>query len=130
MPWAHMMSNKCSPSNTALQETVCILRRIQRLLKQNAVSGSLGASEMKDELLSECKGIGEFQPYHELSTDADALTVYFKPDADYSKRLTDHVTLVLSIDANEIVGCRIKGISGILEDLLCRIRDNAKASAG
>jgi hypothetical protein len=46
-----------------------------------------------------------------------ALTAYFKPDADYSQRLTDHVTLYRSIDSNEIVGCRIKGINGILEDL-------------
>ena len=59
-----------------------------------------------------------FQPYVEFSKDADALNVYFKPDADYSKRLTDHVTLFLSLDDdNDIVGCRIKGVSDILEDL-------------
>lgn len=58
-----------------------------------------------------------FKPYYELSNEADALTVYFKPDADYSKRLTDHVTLFLSLDTTELIGCRIKGIAGILEDL-------------
>jgi len=58
-----------------------------------------------------------FAPYVEVSKEADALTVYFKGDADYSQRLTDHVTLYLSIDTNEIVGCRIKGIMGLLEDL-------------
>lgn len=59
----------------------------------------------------------EFTPYVELSREADALTAYFKLAADYSKRLTDHVTLFLSLDSDELVGCRIKGVSGILEDL-------------
>ena len=58
-----------------------------------------------------------FQPYVEMSQEADALTFYFKPDADYSERLTDHVTLYRSLESNELVGCRIKGIAGILEDL-------------
>jgi hypothetical protein len=65
---------------------------------------------------------GEFRPYFERSTEADALSVYFKPDPDYSKRLTDHVTLFLSVETSEIVGCRIKGITGILEDLPNYIR--------
>ena len=58
-----------------------------------------------------------FQPYVEMSPEADALTFYFKPDADYSEWLTDHVTLYRSLESNELVGCRIKGITGILEDL-------------
>jgi hypothetical protein len=58
-----------------------------------------------------------FQPYVEMNREADALTFYFKPDADYSERLTDHVTLYRSLESNELVGCRIKGIAGILEDL-------------
>jgi len=60
---------------------------------------------------------GEFKPYSYFCEDSDALTVYFKGDADYSERLTDHVTLYLSLESDEIVGCRIKGISGILESL-------------
>ncbi len=68
-------------------------------------------------ILEENQPVGDFQPYSFVSKKADTLTFYFKSDADYSKRLTDHVTLFLSIDTNELVGCRIKGISGILEDL-------------
>lgn len=64
----------------------------------------------------------KFVPYCHMSKDADTLTVYFEGDADYSKRLNDHVTLYLSLETNEIVGCRIKGISGILEDLPNYIR--------
>lgn len=66
---------------------------------------------------AECAAMNKFQPYVEISKESDALTVYFRSDADYSKRLTDHVTLFLSIDSDEIVGCRIKGIGGILEDM-------------
>lgn len=60
---------------------------------------------------------GSFKPYSTYSRMADALTFYFKPDRDYSKRLTEHVTLYLSVETNEIIGCRIKNISGIIEDL-------------
>lgn len=59
----------------------------------------------------------KFVPYCYLSRDADALTVYFEADPDYSERLNDHVTLYRSLETKEIIGCRIKGISGILEDL-------------
>ena len=59
----------------------------------------------------------QFVPYCHLSREADTLTVYFEGDADYSKRLSDHVTLYLSLDTHEIVGCRIKGVSGLLADL-------------
>ena len=41
-------------------------------------------------------GSTPFQPYVEMSPEADALTFYFKPDADYSQRLTDHVTLPIA----------------------------------
>lgn len=59
-----------------------------------------------------------FTPYCDVHPDADVLTVFYKPDAYYSKRLTDHVTLYLALDPSRgIVGCRIKGISGLLEDL-------------
>ena len=59
----------------------------------------------------------QFVPYCYLNEEADALTVCFEGDADYSERLNDHVTLYRSLETKEIVGCRIKGISGILEDL-------------
>lgn len=68
-----------------------------------------------NELLSSVSG--EFRPYHYLSPEADALTVYFADKPDYSKRLTDHITLYLALEDDSIVGCRVKGISGILEDL-------------
>jgi len=74
------------------------------------------ATDLKDFLKAQI-GDTPFQPYVEISPEADALTFYFKPNADYSQRLTDHVTLYRSIESNELVGCRIKGIRGILDDL-------------
>jgi hypothetical protein len=74
------------------------------------------ATDLKDFLTNQIGDVA-FRPYVAVSREADALTAYFKPDADYSERLTDHVTLYRAIESNEIVGCRIKGISGILEDL-------------
>lgn len=67
---------------------------------------------------------GEFTPYCFLSEDADALTVYFRGDADYSKRLTAHLTLYLSVDTDEIVGCRIKGFSWLRKSIPNFIRAN------
>ena len=68
-------------------------------------------------LLRENPPAETFKPYCYISEEADALTVYFSDAADYSKRLNDHVTLYLSLTTGDIVGCRIKGISGLLEDL-------------
>jgi len=59
----------------------------------------------------------KFVPYCYVSEQADSLTVYFEGDADFSERLNDHITLYRSLETNEIVGCRVKGIAGILKDL-------------
>jgi len=59
----------------------------------------------------------KFTPYCHLSKESDSLTVYFEGDADYSERLSDHVTLYRSLETKEVVGCRIKGIADLLKDL-------------
>jgi hypothetical protein len=59
-----------------------------------------------------------FEAYCDLDQEADALMVFYHPDAYFSKRLTDHVTLYLAMDdPQKIIGCRIKGIGDLLEDL-------------
>ena len=73
-------------------------------------------SELK-EFLRKNAPAKQFVPYCHLSEKADTLTVYFEGDADYSERLNDHVTLYHSLETDEVVGCRIKGITGLLEDL-------------
>lgn len=74
-------------------------------------------SNALDQLLRDNAPANKFVPYSHVNTETDTLTVYFEADADYSKRLSDHVTLYLSLDTDEIVGCRVKGIAGLLEDL-------------
>jgi hypothetical protein len=75
------------------------------------------ASSKLSEFLAENPPAEQFTPYSLLNENSDALTVFLKPDAEYSKRLNDHVTLLLSLDDDSIVGCRIKGIQNILDDL-------------
>lgn len=60
---------------------------------------------------------GEFRPYSYFCEESDTLTVYFKGDPDYSERHSEHVTVYLSLETKRPVGCRIKGIKGIVEDL-------------
>lgn len=69
-----------------------------------------------EELLNSAN-FGHFTPYVEFHEEADAITAYFKDEPDFSRRLTDHVTLYLSQANQEIVGCRIKGVRDILENL-------------
>lgn len=59
---------------------------------------------------------GQFRPYCYRNQGADAFTVFFSDSPYTSKRLTDHVTIYVD-DSNELVGCRVKGISGLIEDL-------------
>ena len=77
-----------------------------------------------EKFLKENPPHNQFVPYCHVSHEADTLTVYFEGDADYSKRLNDHVTLYFSLETDEIVGCHVKGISGLLEDLPNYIKVN------
>ncbi len=58
-----------------------------------------------------------FKPYCYHSPKADAVLIRFRGDADYSVRLNDHVTKLISIDTNELVGVRIKGFKSLTADL-------------
>ena len=77
----------------------------------------MGIKDDLIKLLQDNPATETFQPYCFISKEADTLTAYFADVADYSKRLNDHVTLYLSLESNDIVGCRIKSIRGILDDL-------------
>lgn len=57
------------------------------------------------EFLKQNPPAGEFAPYSYLHD--GTLTVYFKDDADYTERLTDEITLCLSLETGEIVGCHV-----------------------
>ena len=50
--------------------------------------------------------MGAFIPYFEVHATGD-VTVYLRPDADYSRQLTPYIVVYLSLDTHEIVGCRV-----------------------
>jgi hypothetical protein len=68
-------------------------------------------------LLAENPVAGEFTPYCLLSKRADALTVMFAADADYTKRLGDRITVSVSMKTDQVIGCRLECISSLLADL-------------
>jgi hypothetical protein len=70
-----------------------------------------------DDLFRTHKPTGTFRPSAYLSEGDDALYVYFSNEPDRRKRLNERVTLYVSLDSNRIVGCQIKGIGAILEEL-------------
>lgn len=59
----------------------------------------------------------EFSPCAHYDPDADALTFYFSNESDYAKRLNSRVTIYLSDETDELVGCRVKGVRSVLEDI-------------
>jgi len=60
---------------------------------------------------------GEFRPCAHYRPEEDALMFYFRNDPDYAKRINSRVTVYLSMDTNELVGCQIKGVGRVLREL-------------
>jgi hypothetical protein len=60
---------------------------------------------------------GPFKPYAYYGAEEDALTVYFKGDADYARRLNSRVTVFLSLDSGDLVGCQIKSVRHVIDDI-------------
>lgn len=40
----------------------------------------------------------------------DFVSFYFRPDRCYAERVDDRLTVYLSMDTKELVGCKIKGV--------------------
>lgn len=70
-----------------------------------------------NELLAAEPFAPSFTPYCSHDEEYDTLTIKVRPDADFSERLTDHVTLFRSLDSRELTGVRIKGVKELIEDL-------------
>jgi hypothetical protein len=58
-----------------------------------------------------------FSPCAYYGDEEDALIFYFRPGRDYARRLNSVVTLYISLDDDELIGCQIKGIRSVVEDL-------------
>lgn len=69
-----------------------------------------------DELLESMQPQGfTAKPYY--SRDGDTLKVYIKDEDHFAERLDDVVTIYLSETNREIVGCKIKGVSHLCQQL-------------
>jgi hypothetical protein len=77
------------------------------------------ADQSKDliDLVNTYKAAAEFQPCAYYGPEEDALMFYFRSDPDYAKRINSRVTVYLSMDDHELVGCQIKGVRRVLEEL-------------
>jgi len=60
---------------------------------------------------------GDFRPCSYYGPEEDALTFYFRNDPDYAKRIDSRVTIYLSMDDHELVGCQLKGLGRVLREL-------------
>jgi hypothetical protein len=77
-------------------------------------------ADQSDELINlidSFKQASVFRPCAYYGQEEDALTFYFRKDADYAKRINARVTVYLSMDDNELVGCQIKGVRRVLDEL-------------
>ena len=59
----------------------------------------------------------EFKPCAYYGEDEDAVIFYFRNEADYAKRVNKWLTLYLAMDTKELVGCQIKGVRHVLDNL-------------
>ncbi len=67
-----------------------------------------------DEYLATHKPKG-FRPVPHYFAQGDFVTYYFRSDPSYAQRVDDILTVFLSFDTNELVGCKIKGVKHILQ---------------
>lgn len=59
----------------------------------------------------------EFKPCAHYDADADTVTVFLSNEPEYAKRLNSRVTIYLSDENDQLVGCRVKGVRSVLEDI-------------
>lgn len=61
--------------------------------------------------------VGEFQSTPQYFRDGDFLTVFFSDDIAHSQRIDDTLTIYVSDRTKEMVGCKIKGIRQLVENV-------------
>jgi hypothetical protein len=56
-----------------------------------------------------------FRPAPHYFAQGDFVTYYFRNDPCYAERVDDLLTVFLTFDTKELVGCKIKGVKHILQ---------------
>jgi hypothetical protein len=74
---------------------------------------------MANELTEYLKGrpFQGFHPHPFYSKEGDFLTYYFRGDEAYADRVDDILTVYRSMESNELVGFKIKGVRHLMETL-------------
>jgi hypothetical protein len=91
-----------------------VSRRLETEIREDCMATNSGDI---NELVALGREGGQFEPYAYYGEEEDALTVYFRGDADYARRLNSRVTVFLSLDSEELVGCQIKSVRHVLKDI-------------
>lgn len=58
-----------------------------------------------------------FNPRPRYHEDSDAVVLFFRRDDSYASRLDHLVTIYRSVASDELVGCKIKGVKALLDEL-------------
>ncbi len=58
-----------------------------------------------------------FEPCAYYGPEEDAVIFYFRNVPDYARRVSRWLTLYLAIDDDQLVGCQVKGVKRVLEDI-------------
>ncbi len=58
-----------------------------------------------------------FTPRPYYCPDGDTLTFYFRDEEAYSERVDELLTVYKSIENSELVGCKVKGVAGLIDRL-------------
>lgn len=74
---------------------------------------------MADDLMSYLEGreAAGFEPHPYYSADGDFLTFFFRGDDHYEERIDKLLTVYRSMENDELVGWKIKGVRHILDTL-------------
>src|SRR3977135_1506577 len=67
-----------------------------------------------DEYLESLRPKG-FRPVPHYFAQGDFVTYYFRNDPCYAERVDDLLTVFVTFDTKELVGCKIKGVKHILQ---------------
>lgn len=77
-------------------------------------------AETKEDLLTYLKShkpAETFSRYAYYDEDADVLSLYFADGPYYAERINKRVTVFISSETEKLVGCAIKNVRSVLEDM-------------
>lgn len=60
---------------------------------------------------------GVFTPYAYYGAEEDALTVFVSDKPHYARRLGERVTVFFALEGDDLVGCEVKSVRHVLEDI-------------